>query len=54
MAIDVRSVCPKDGSECSIEVEQTVDMVLDIERSKRPRGETQNHLALNRGAQIDR
>ena len=42
MAIDVRSVCPSDGSECSIEMEQTVDMVLDIERSKRPRGQSQN------------
>lgn len=41
MAIDVRSVCPEDGSECSIEVEQTVDMVLDTERSKRPRGKAE-------------
>lgn len=40
MAIDVRSVCAGDGSECSIEMEQTVDMVLDIERSKRPRGQS--------------
>ena len=38
MAIDVRSICPEDGSDCSIEMEQTVDMVLDVERSKRPRG----------------
>lgn len=38
MAIDVRSVCPEDGTECSIEMEQTVDMVLDVDRSKRPRG----------------
>ena len=38
MAIDVRPVCPNDGSECIVEMEQTVDMVLDIERSKRPRG----------------
>ena len=38
MAIDVRSVCPEKGSECSIEMEQTVDMVLDVDRSKRPRG----------------
>ncbi|KAL9610182.1 MAG: hypothetical protein Q9167_005110 [Letrouitia subvulpina] len=38
MAIDVRPVFPKDGSESIIEMEQTVDMVLDIERSKRPRG----------------
>lgn len=38
MAIDVRPIFPKDGSESIIEMEQTVDMVLDIERSKRPRG----------------
>ncbi|CAI4217426.1 unnamed protein product [Parascedosporium putredinis] len=37
MAIDVRPVCPEDGSECVLEIEQTVDMVLDIDRSKRPR-----------------
>ena len=39
MAIDVRPVCPSDRSECLVEIEQTIDMVLDIERSKRPRGE---------------
>jgi GPI-anchor transamidase subunit T len=38
MAIDVRQVCLEDGSECMIEIDQTVDMVLDLERSKRPRG----------------
>ncbi|KAL9101880.1 MAG: hypothetical protein Q9163_002901 [Psora crenata] len=37
MAIDVRSLCGKDGAGCSVEMEQTVDMVLDTERSKRPR-----------------
>lgn len=37
MAIDVRPVCPQ-GSECVLEIEQTIDMVLDIDRSKRPRG----------------
>lgn len=37
MSVDVRSVCPTDGSPCSIEMEQTVDMVLDTDRSKRPR-----------------
>ncbi|CAH0048419.1 unnamed protein product [Clonostachys solani] len=36
MAIDVRPVCPP-GGECLLEVEQTIDMVLDISRSKRPR-----------------
>lgn len=38
MAIDVRPVCSSDGSQCIVEMEQTVDMVLDIQRSKRPRG----------------
>ncbi|KAL2173987.1 GPI transamidase component PIG-T [Thermothelomyces heterothallicus CBS 202.75] len=36
MAIDVRPVCPP-GDECVLQIEQTIDMVLDIERSKRPR-----------------
>ena len=36
MAIDVRQVCSSDQS-CSIEMEQSIDMVLDTERSKRPR-----------------
>ncbi|KAK0640752.1 GPI transamidase component PIG-T [Cercophora newfieldiana] len=36
MAIDIRPVCPS-GGECVLEIEQTIDMVLDIERSKRPR-----------------
>ena len=38
MSIDVRPVCPTDGFDCFVEMEQTVDMVLDIERSKRSRG----------------
>jgi phosphatidylinositol glycan class T len=38
MAIDVRPVCTGDESSCIIEIEQTVDMVLDLDRSKRPRG----------------
>ncbi|KAF2117482.1 GPI transamidase component GPI16 precursor [Lophiotrema nucula] len=36
MAIDVVPVCAE-GGECVLEMEQTVDMVLDIDRSKRPR-----------------
>ncbi|KAF2423379.1 Gpi16 subunit, GPI transamidase component [Tothia fuscella] len=36
MAIDIRPVCAADG-ECTLEIEHTVDMVLDIARSKRPR-----------------
>ncbi|KAL4929042.1 GPI-anchor transamidase subunit GPI16 [Aspergillus undulatus] len=37
MAIDVRPICPESG-ECLVQIDQTVDIVLDIERSKRPRG----------------
>lgn len=37
MAIDVQPICPP-GQECVLQIEQTIDMVLDIERSKRPRG----------------
>ncbi|KAF2848683.1 GPI transamidase-like protein component Gpi16 [Plenodomus tracheiphilus IPT5] len=37
MAIDVRPTCNEGGDSCSVEMEQTVDMVLDIARSKRPR-----------------
>jgi phosphatidylinositol glycan class T len=36
MAVDVRPVCSTTG-DCELEIEQTVDMVLDIERSMRPR-----------------
>lgn len=36
MSIDVRPLSPQ-GSEGLVQIEQTVDMVLDIERSKRPR-----------------
>ncbi|KAI4686095.1 uncharacterized protein J4E88_003932 [Alternaria novae-zelandiae] len=37
MAIDVRPTCEEGSSTCSIEMEQSVDMVLDIARAKRPR-----------------
>ncbi len=43
MAIDVRPVCTDDASECVLEMEQTVDMVLDIDRSRRPRGRLVHH-----------
>ncbi|KAK3303701.1 GPI transamidase component PIG-T [Chaetomium strumarium] len=36
MAIDIRPVCPPNGG-CALQIEQTIDMVLDIDRSKRPR-----------------
>ena len=38
MAIDFRTVCSPNKSDCTVELVQTVDMVLDTERSKRPRG----------------
>lgn len=37
MAIDIRNACSHPNGSCSIEMEQTIDMVLNIERSKRPR-----------------
>ncbi|KAJ5899383.1 hypothetical protein N7495_004127 [Penicillium taxi] len=36
MSVDMRPICPEEG-DCIVQIEQTVDMVLDIERSKRPR-----------------
>ncbi|RCI07683.1 hypothetical protein L249_5732 [Ophiocordyceps polyrhachis-furcata BCC 54312] len=36
MAIDVRPICDVSGV-CVLQMEQTIDMVLDVERSKRPR-----------------
>ncbi|KAI1817309.1 Gpi16 subunit [Poronia punctata] len=36
MAIDIRPICEA-GQDCVLQIEQTIDMVLDIERSKRPR-----------------
>jgi len=36
MAIDVRPICPSDGGECLVDIQQTVDMVLDLDRSMRP------------------
>ena len=37
MSIDVVPKCPSDRNECIVEITQTIDVVLDIERSKRPR-----------------
>ena len=39
MSIDVRPVCNADESECKLEMEQSVDMVVDIERALRRRGQ---------------
>ncbi|KAM4063545.1 gpi16 subunit, GPI transamidase component domain-containing protein [Hirsutella rhossiliensis] len=36
MAIDVRPICAP-GSPCILQMDQTIDMVLDVDRSKRPR-----------------
>jgi phosphatidylinositol glycan class T len=38
MSIDVRPLCHGRG-DCSLEIDQTVDMVLDLERSMRPRAD---------------
>jgi phosphatidylinositol glycan class T len=38
MSIDVQPICPTSGGECQLQITQTIDMVLDIQRSKRPRG----------------
>ncbi|RMZ82196.1 hypothetical protein DV738_g1730, partial [Chaetothyriales sp. CBS 135597] len=37
MSIDVVPKCSSNGDECIVQVSQTIDVVLDIERSKRPR-----------------
>ncbi|KAK5680068.1 Subunit of the glycosylphosphatidylinositol transamidase complex-like protein [Elasticomyces elasticus] len=40
MSIDVRPICPGgSGGECVLEIQQTVDVVLDVERSMRARGD---------------
>lgn len=36
MSVDIKPVCNAEG-ECVVQIEQTVDMVLDIDRSKRSR-----------------
>ncbi|EPS33814.1 hypothetical protein PDE_08776 [Penicillium oxalicum 114-2] len=46
MSVDMRPVCHPDG-DCVIQIEQTVDMVLDIERSKRPRSNPIPHAVPN-------
>ena len=38
MSIDVQPICPTGSDECQLQITQTIDMVLDIQRSKRPRG----------------
>ncbi|EEP76419.1 conserved hypothetical protein [Uncinocarpus reesii 1704] len=37
MSIDFRPVCSEENGQCHVTLEQSVDMVLDIDRSKRPR-----------------
>ncbi|KAJ8069552.1 hypothetical protein OCU04_003202 [Sclerotinia nivalis] len=37
MSIDVRPICTSDSNDCRLQITQTIDMVLDIQRSKRPR-----------------
>ncbi|RAK77303.1 GPI-anchor transamidase subunit GPI16 [Aspergillus fijiensis CBS 313.89] len=36
MSVDVRPICTQTG-ECVVQIDQSVDIVLDIDRSKRPR-----------------
>lgn len=38
MSVDVRPICTQTG-ECVVQIDQSVDIVLDIDRSKRPRGQ---------------
>lgn len=37
MSIDVTPICSSDSNDCQLQITQTIDMVLDIQRSKRPR-----------------
>ncbi|KAF7955522.1 hypothetical protein EAE96_004448 [Botrytis aclada] len=37
MSIDVQPICASDSSDCQLQITQTIDMVLDIQRSRRPR-----------------
>ena len=39
MSVDVQPICADLNENCLVEIEQTIDMVLNIERSKRPRGQ---------------
>ena len=38
MSIDVTPICAAASDNCQLQITQTIDMVLDIQRSKRPRG----------------
>jgi hypothetical protein len=38
MSLDVTPICLPGSEECQLQITQTIDMVLDIQRSKRPRG----------------
>jgi phosphatidylinositol glycan class T len=40
MSIDVQPLCADESKDCQLQITQTIDMVLDIQRSKRPRGST--------------
>lgn len=37
MSVDVRPICSASGEDCVLEIQQTIDMVLDIERAMRSR-----------------
>ena len=38
MSLDVTPICVDGSDGCQLQITQTIDMVLDIQRSKRPRG----------------
>ena len=42
MSIDVQPICEAGEEDCKLQITQTIDMVLDIQRSKRPRGRRSN------------
>lgn len=44
MSIDVKPICEAGSTECQLQITQTIDMVLDIQRSKRPRGMKLSHV----------
>lgn len=43
MSIDVTPICASGTDDCQLQITQTIDMVLDIQRSKRPRGMLTHH-----------
>lgn len=46
MSLDVVPICPQNSSDCVLQITETIDMVLDIQRSKRPRGNSSPRLSM--------